>query len=124
VKFDNANGLYEKSEVKMSGLKVGYVKDIQLSDGDILATICVEDKVEISADADFIMKDADQLGTKVVEIKSNPYSQNYLTDGETVYGVYYPSSETDSHSVIDSFVQKVAKPILDTLGYEVTPKKR
>ena len=123
VEFDKVDGLYEKSEVRVSGFKVGYVKTMQLIDNKVTATLYLDNKTKISDKATFVIKNSDLLGTKHIEIENAVASDNYLTDGKKVKGVYDDKIINNTPISVDSLVLKIAKPILDSLGYDVTPKQ-
>jgi hypothetical protein len=63
------------------------------------------------------------LGTKHIDIDNFNASKTMLSDGDTVIG-NFDDKNILSPINIDTIVQKYAKPILDSLGYELTPKKK
>ena len=121
--FDRVDGLYENARVMISGLQIGYVKKIEPVQNKFNVTICIEKKNKISDQAIFVMQNADRLGTKQIVVEHAEGSANYLKGGEITKGVYV-AEPVDTTSGIDSLVQKIVKPILDSLGYDVVPKKK
>ena len=123
VKFDNVDGLYENDEVRINGLVVGHVSKVKLSDSTIIATLTINKDQSISDLATFTIRNTNMLGTKHIDIDNFNASKTMLSDGDTVIG-NFDDKNILSPINIDTIVQKYAKPILDSLGYELTPKKK
>jgi ABC-type transporter Mla subunit MlaD len=120
VEFDRVDGLYEEAAVIINGYRVGHVKEMRLEDNRVIAKLSIDKGTKISNKAKFIIKSTDMLGTKDIEIENADSSQTYLADGAKVRGVH----ETDIISAppgIDGAVLNSAKPILDSIGYNITP---
>ncbi len=123
AEFDKVEGLYEDARVMAGGLQLGYVKKIELSGNKFNVTICIDKKNKVSDKDVFAIKWADKVGTKFINIEHIEGSDNYLQDGAKVTGIFV-DEPIDTTSGIDSLIMKVAKPILDSLGYDVIPKQK
>jgi hypothetical protein len=123
VEFDKVDGLYEKAEVKINGFKVGSVKKMDLVNNKIITSLTIDSKTKISNEAVFTIKSSDLLGTKHIEIDNIDSSDKFLSDGDKIQG-FYDGDIIATPISLDSLVLKIAKPILDSLGYDVTPKQK
>ncbi|MBK7880147.1 MAG: MCE family protein [Saprospiraceae bacterium] len=123
VKFDKVDGLYLNDEVRVNGYKIGSVSKVDLSDNTIHATLTINKEQSISDAATFTIRNTDMIGTKHIDIDNFNGSQTKLSDGDTATGNFDDKNVLTSIN-IDTIVQKYAKPILDSLGYELTPKKK
>ncbi|MBL7778936.1 MAG: MCE family protein [Chitinophagales bacterium] len=129
VIFDNVNGLYENSTVKLSGLDVGKVKSLKINDEKPLVTVEINNDVKISNNAIFEIRNQDYLGTKFINIRPSHRTSRPLENGDTITGYYThdePTIFSDISSVqnADTAILLIVRPILDSLGYEIVRKKQ
>lgn len=69
VSFDDVSGLSKKAEVKIAGVKVGWVESIELtSTGKALAHILVNEKYALYDNAYAIVRQEGLIGTKYLEV--------------------------------------------------------
>lgn len=68
VTFDNVIGLARRSYVRMSGLKIGYVKDIQLKGTRPEVELLIDPEVKVQRGSKATMATAGLIGEKYVEI--------------------------------------------------------
>lgn len=122
VEFEKVNGLYENAEVTINGYKIGSVKKMELANNKVITTLSINNKVKIPNTAVFKIKSSGLIANKHIEISNINGSGNFLFNGAKISGIY-DAEITSTPISIDSIVVKIAKPILDSLGYDVTPKK-
>jgi len=65
----NANGIVKNSNVKMAGIPVGIIKDIELEDGMAKVYLVVRGKLRVATDASIEIKPNGILGDKYLELK-------------------------------------------------------
>ncbi len=83
----NASGLVKKSSIKMAGIPVGVIKDIQLSNGIARIDIVVRNEVDLRLSARAEIKANGILGDKYVEISPGSPEDPPLKDGEQILNV-------------------------------------
>jgi phospholipid/cholesterol/gamma-HCH transport system substrate-binding protein len=66
--FTSASGLKEDTNVEISGVRVGKVKDIKLENYQAIVTMLIQDGVEVQDDAIASIKTNGILGEKYIEI--------------------------------------------------------
>jgi phospholipid/cholesterol/gamma-HCH transport system substrate-binding protein len=71
AEFANAAGLVSENQVRIAGIKVGTVSDIELLKDRVLVTMEIENGTEIPQDAFAEIKLATILGTKFIDIEGN-----------------------------------------------------
>ena len=98
--FANAAGLNAENQVRVAGIKVGTVQDIELVQDRVRVTMEIENGIEIPDDAFAEIKLATILGTKFVDIKGDGGAP-FLEDGAHIpidrtavpYEIYQASNE-------------------------------
>ena len=98
--FANAAGLNAENQVRVAGIKVGTVQDIELLGDRVRVTMEIENGIEIPDDAFAEIKLATILGTKFVDIKGQGEAP-FLEDGDHIpidrtaipYEIYQASNE-------------------------------
>lgn len=83
----NASGLVKKSSVKMAGIPIGVIKDIQLSNGIARIDIVVRDEVNLRQSARAEIKANGILGDKYVEVSPGLPEDPPLKDGDQILNV-------------------------------------
>lgn len=79
----NANGLVKKSSVKMAGIPIGIIKEIQLQSGIAKITIVLKSEVDIKKSATAEIKANGILGDKYIEIQpGEPSDQSLESKGQ------------------------------------------
>jgi ABC-type transporter Mla subunit MlaD len=97
------------------------VKEMRLEDNRVLAKLSIDKGTKISDKATFIIRSTDMLGTKDIEIENADSTDMYLADGDRVRGIH-EGAIISAPLIMDSLVLNAAKPILDSLAYDITPK--
>ncbi len=119
VYFQNASGLTKKSDVKISGVKVGWVDSVQLSrDGSsVLVRLKVQKKYPLSDRSKIIVKQDGLLGFKYVDVKLDEALDAAAFD-ENSNGSKIGSQEdvVTSFNKIAGNVEAVSSAIKDNLG--------
>ena len=98
--FANAAGLKAENQVRVAGVKVGTVSDIELLSDRVRVTLEIDNGVEIPDDAFAEIKLATILGTKFVDIDGRG-GEPFLEDGDHIplertavpYEIYQASNE-------------------------------
>ena len=98
--FANAAGLSSENQVRVAGIKIGTVSDIELIEDRVRITMEIENGTEIPKDAFAEIKLATILGTKFVEIRGGGGGP-YLEDGDHIpmertavpYEIYQASNQ-------------------------------
>lgn len=98
--FANAAGLNAENQVRVAGIKVGTVSDIQLLEDRVRVTMEIENGTEIPKDAFAEIKLATILGTKFIEIDGKGGAP-FLEDGDHIpmertavpYEIYQASNQ-------------------------------
>ncbi|MDQ4145233.1 MAG: MCE family protein [Actinomycetota bacterium] len=81
--FANAAGLNAENQVRVAGIKVGTVSDIELLEDRVRVTMEIENGTEIPDDTFAEIKLATILGTKFIEIEGRGGSP-FLEDGDRI----------------------------------------
>jgi len=66
--FESASGIVKDSSVMTAGVKIGYVKTIELQDNKALVSIVLDDNVKLSNDSKAVIRAKSLLGEKYLEI--------------------------------------------------------
>ena len=120
VAFDDSQGLSAGSAVRLSGVSVGAVRDVQLVDGgrDVLVTLGVESDVDIPRMSTFSVGGFAALGDVYVSIEppEGASAGRPLTDGDTVRA----ATGTDLMSLLTDSAGPLALRADTLLGTAVT----
>ncbi len=83
VTFNDVSGLTRKADVKIAGVKVGWVEEIELTDvGKALANIMVENKFSLYDNAYAVVRQEGLIGTKYLEVTPGDPMLPKLTSGD------------------------------------------
>lgn len=83
AEFADAAGLNVENQVRVAGIKVGVVTDIELVEDRVVVTMEIDNGTEIPDDAGADLKLATILGTKFIEIDAKGGSP-YMEDGDVI----------------------------------------
>ena len=100
AEFSDAAGLSTENQVRVAGIKVGTVSQIELDGDRVLVTMEIDNGIEIPSDAFAEIKLATLLGTKFIDIESKG-GEPYLADGDVIplektsvpYEIYQASNQ-------------------------------
>ncbi|MGE4233295.1 MAG: MlaD family protein [Bacteriovoracia bacterium] len=84
AEIQDATGLLQKSKIKMSGLDVGQLVDIELSGRKVKLTMTVSSEIEIHKDATVSVKTLGFLGDKFVELYPGSTNTPQLVEGSMI----------------------------------------
>ena len=98
--FQSVTGLKEGNTVRFSGVKVGKVKSMQVTDKGITVSMDIDKDVKIPTDSTFTMESDGILGDKFIQITPGR-STLYLDDGAFIAG--------DGKSEIDKTMAQATK---------------
>lgn len=112
---DNAGGLVKNSAVKMAGIKVGTIDDIQLENGKAKVTILVDKNVPITAGTKIELRTQGILGDRHVELIPGSDNEPKLASGTAIVN----TTEGNGLDDVMKQVSKIAKnlgQLTDTLN--------
>ncbi len=84
--FNDVANLTKNSPVKLSGVEVGQVKDIQLVDSYARVVMTIREDVKIYRDADFTIGTTGIIGSKYLQIDQGHPEAGVIEPGTTVQG--------------------------------------
>lgn len=83
VSFSDVSGLSRKADVKIAGVKVGWVEDVELSNsGKALANIMIDKKYSLYDNAYAVVRQEGLIGSKYLEVTPGDPLLPKLTSGE------------------------------------------
>lgn len=99
--FPTAEGVFRTTPIRIAGVIVGHVEDLQLRGGTAHLTLAILDNVELPADSLAAMKSEGMLGDKSIRIVPGA-STTLLHDGDTItVGDMPPDLEAVTRKVND-----------------------
>jgi len=87
VLFANSVGLPEKGAVKIAGVEVGKVKNIELVNGRALVVVFLKPKIRIHRDTQARIVSVGMVGNKYMELTKGSEEEPLLQNGDTIEGV-------------------------------------
>lgn len=110
IVFQNISGLAKKSDVKIAGVKVGWVDKIRLTNNGDTAevVIMIGDRYKLYSDANIEISQEGLLGSKFISVKPGSLNGQMLTPGTSLNLVGHTPVSMDE--VINS-IDQVAKTI-------------
>ncbi|OGG94078.1 MAG: hypothetical protein A2508_07210 [Candidatus Lambdaproteobacteria bacterium RIFOXYD12_FULL_49_8] len=121
VTFDNVSGLALGTAVKVAGIQVGEINDIDLVDGRAEVTLLVYDKYRLRTNSQAMIKSIGILGDKYIEVTLGDQNQQTLQNGDRIQ-LIAPGGDLDSLvedlSYILSDVRNVTSAINAAVGGE------
>jgi len=121
VDFDTASGLEPKSDVKMAGVPIGKVEDIELVGNRARLVLRIRQGIRIPIDSVGTIQTQGILGEKYVEILAGKDAQRNLPAGGQVANTQSPTNLDDmvrKLSAIGDDVKKFTESISATFGTE------
>lgn len=132
AEFSDAAGVTAENQVRVAGIKVGTVSEVELRDDHVLITMEIDNGTEIPADAFAEIKLATLLGTKFVDLEAKG-GEPFLEDGDVIplekttvpYEIYQASNQgtnviedLDGEALNDMLVEltKLTKITQDEVG--------
>jgi len=107
VVIPNASGLVKNSNVKMAGIPVGVIKDIQLEDGKARILMNIKGTLKVTKGASVEIKPNGILGDKYLEINPGNQDEEPLADG----GRILRYEDKGSFDAVLNQVGKIAKDV-------------
>jgi len=111
IEFDSVAGLETGDAVTISGLKKGYVEQINLEKNKIIVTISLNKNVELRKDSDFFIQMADLMGTKKIDI--SPGKSNELIDFTKIQKGYFSGDISTAMAMLSSVQDDLVTMIKD-----------
>ena len=89
VIFKETPGLYEGDDVKMLGKKIGKITDTKIINKEVHVELSIDNSFafKIPIDSKIEVKSEGFLGTKYIAIDPGSDNNNFISVGETVYGI-------------------------------------
>ena len=81
--INDASGLEKHAKVKMKGVEIGYVKDIELSGTKVVVTLFIYKNAKIPADSEVLLTQESMLGSKYINIIPGS-SHTYLSENGVI----------------------------------------
>ncbi len=93
VLFDDINGLTKGAPIRMNGIEIGKVIDMELRENKVVLILKIQDKIKIHKNVNFRISSTGIVGTKFLEIykKDQNFSQEFIKKGDILLGDYTPS---------------------------------
>ncbi len=91
VHFTDVSGLPAKSNVRLNGVEVGKVKELQIKGGEILALLKINEGVIIYKNSKFAIAATSLIGTNYLQIEQGNPQSGILEPGSHVKGISLPS---------------------------------
>ncbi|NMN93827.1 MCE family protein [Antrihabitans stalactiti] len=109
-------GLYEKSNVTYRGVHVGVVDHLRIKGDSVVVTMYLDDSVDIpKTDLAAEVHSRSAIGEQYIELLPQSDSGPYLRDGDTIVSTSIPTSTSELVSTLDTALQDVSRPDLQTL---------
>jgi phospholipid/cholesterol/gamma-HCH transport system substrate-binding protein len=86
-----SGGLYRTANVTYRGITIGKVTDIQPTENGAQATISIDNRYKIPADAAANVHSVSAIGEQYLDLVSDGKSRQYLSDGQTITKSTVPS---------------------------------
>ena len=99
---DNAAGLVKNSGVKMAGIKIGVIQDIELIDGEAKVTLALDGDAPVKPSSRIEIRTVGILGDKFVAITSGDETEPTLESGQAI-----PMTKTQGS--LDDILGRVGK---------------
>ncbi len=117
--YSDAAGLESSAPVLMNGVKIGFIKEVDLNPGDsipITVILSIENKYPIQMGSQAVLISADLLGTKAIRIDASGQRQ-YLNENDIIQSSIKPDMLTSLQSQLMPVVQQISALAvsLDTL---------
>ncbi|HTK61721.1 MAG TPA: MlaD family protein [Pseudonocardia sp.] len=122
VPLQNANGLFERSEVTYRGVKAGIIDKIELTDTGVSAVLKLDGGgTPIPADLTALVADRSAVGERYIDLRPNRDGAPYLKDGDLVPAdrVKSPVPVEDVLANLDKLASTVPLPDLQTTVSEL-----
>ena len=85
--FPEVSGLVAGDKVTVAGIPAGEVRELQLSDGKVVASVSVDSEIRIPVDSRFSVASYGLIGAKNVSVRPGTTSI-FVEPGQTVFGSY------------------------------------
>ncbi|MCL1972183.1 MAG: MlaD family protein [Endomicrobia bacterium] len=84
VYFDNASGLVKKAKVKIAGVDIGVLKDVELAGSKARLRLAINENVALYQDAKAAIVSMGIIGTRYIDINPGDPSLPRVRDGDTI----------------------------------------
>jgi phospholipid/cholesterol/gamma-HCH transport system substrate-binding protein len=111
VKFRNVAGLEIGDNVTISGVRKGYVKDMQIKDNDVYVTLSLDEDVKLNKDASFSVAMLDLMGGKRIEI--DPGTSNEAFNYSEIHNGKFMSDIPFVMSMVGNMQKDIAGSLKD-----------
>ncbi len=124
IYFKDVSGLQKKAEVKIAGVKVGWVENVELVPNEerAKADIMVHKKYELHSDAYAVVRQEGLLGSKYLEVVPGDPMLPGLQSGDSLSRPGKPPVNIDElfqkFNVIASNVEDITSSLKDVIGSE------
>ena len=108
--YSDASGLESSAPVLMNGVKIGFIKELELSPGEskpIKIVLSIEKEYPIQKGSQAILFSADLLGTKAIRIEQSGEKQ-YLEYNDTIQSILEPDMLSSLQAQIMPVLQQIS----------------
>jgi ABC-type transporter Mla subunit MlaD len=111
ILFDNVDGLTVESDVTCNGLKIGKVENLEVLRNKVLATVTIDQRVQIPSSSTFTLQSISLLGGQAITVTLDSTKSTYHVDKDTVYGQI--QRDTISAENFKPFIDSLANKIIE-----------
>ncbi len=86
VKFKDISGLADKSNIKLSGVDIGKVKEIYIDSDQVAVVLSIRKGIEIYRNSKFMIGSTSIIGSKFLQIDQGDPMSGFIKEGDIVYG--------------------------------------
>jgi len=106
AEFDNATGLVAQSDVKIAGISVGKVAELELSPSEkALVTLSLDDSIRLRQGTRAVIKSKSLLGEMFLELQPGPVTASQLHPGDRLVDTISPLRVADIGEIIGPFAK-------------------
>ncbi|NOZ95425.1 MAG: MCE family protein [Acidobacteria bacterium] len=125
AEFQTVSGIDRKADVRIAGVRVGKVKDVELAGGQALLTLSLDPSVELHRGASVRVSSLGMLGDKFVEVVPGDPNAPLLPPGTVLHGTSPPSFDDVLKVATDigADVKQVTLALRESIGGQVGAEK-
>ena len=111
VELDDSSGIVKNSNVKIAGINVGFIENIELNESQTKAklTIAVNKNIKLKKDSVIIKKQSSIMGDNFLELVTGNSKENLLPNSEITNKI-----EAVSINGVVEDLKKITTPLIET----------
>ena len=125
AEFPSVSGIDRKADVRIAGVRVGKVQDVQLVKGQAMLTLALDPSVELHQGASVRVSSLGMLGDKFVEVVPGDPNAPLLSPGTVLHGTSPPTFDDVLKVATDigADVKQVTMALRESIGGQVGAEK-